>query len=263
MLRSGATSYYHNDGLGSITSLSNSAGSLANTYTYDSFGKLTASSGSLVNPFRFTARDFDTETNLQFSRNRYFDPSAGRFLREDPARFTGGINFYRYVSNNPINLVDPLGLWPNAKCACKIAAGAAAGGIAGAGIGRKVGGVLGGLGGGIAGALGGFGGGEALEPVGGGIPGGIAGGIAGASTGAVGGSRIGTVAGAVIGAIIGGIAADLTCSDDEPGLCLQLYQAEIAACKANSKDIMSYWACTQKAHLNYIRCLHGQEPLRP
>ena len=40
MLRSGATSYYHADGLGSVTSLSSAAGSIANTYTYDSFGKL-------------------------------------------------------------------------------------------------------------------------------------------------------------------------------------------------------------------------------
>ncbi len=40
MLRSGATSYFHADGLGSISSLSNAAGSIANTYTYNSFGKL-------------------------------------------------------------------------------------------------------------------------------------------------------------------------------------------------------------------------------
>ena len=46
MLRSSATSYYHADGLGSVTSLSNGAGALASTYTYDTFGKLTASTGS-------------------------------------------------------------------------------------------------------------------------------------------------------------------------------------------------------------------------
>ena len=57
MLRSSATSYYHADGLGSISSLSNAAGSIASTYTYDSFGKQTASTGSLVNPFRYTARE--------------------------------------------------------------------------------------------------------------------------------------------------------------------------------------------------------------
>jgi len=60
MLRSGATSYYHADGLGSVNSLSSAAGSVANTYTYDSFGKLTASTGSLVNAFRYTARESDS-----------------------------------------------------------------------------------------------------------------------------------------------------------------------------------------------------------
>src|SRR2546428_13749125 len=97
-------------GLGSVTSLSNAAGALAQTYTYDSFGNVTASSGSLTNPFRYTGRDFDTETNLQFSRARYYDPNAGRFLSEDPMRFKAGINFYQYVKNNAANLADPCGL---------------------------------------------------------------------------------------------------------------------------------------------------------
>src|SRR5271170_7246158 len=52
MLRSSATSYFHADGLGSITSLSNSAGTIANTYTYDSYDNLTPSTGTLVNSFR-------------------------------------------------------------------------------------------------------------------------------------------------------------------------------------------------------------------
>jgi RHS repeat-associated protein len=110
MLRSGATSYYHADGLGSITSLSSAAGSIANTYTYDSYGKLTASTGSLVNPFRYTARESDTETGLYYYRARYYDPNPGRLLSEDPIDFAGGINFYAYVQNDPLNLFDPLGL---------------------------------------------------------------------------------------------------------------------------------------------------------
>lgn len=112
MLRSAATSYFHADGLGSVTSLSNAAGSIANTYTYDSFGKLTASTGSLVNPFQYTARESDTETGLYYYRARYYDPAAGRFLNEDPAIFDGGINLYGYVLNNPSNFVDPRGLAP-------------------------------------------------------------------------------------------------------------------------------------------------------
>lgn len=111
MLRSGATSFYQADGLGSITSISNTAGSLAQTYTFDSFGKLTNSSGSLTNPFQYTAREFDSETNLYFYRARYYDPTTGRFLNEDPLGFDGDdAQLYAYVVNNPVNLVDSLGL---------------------------------------------------------------------------------------------------------------------------------------------------------
>jgi YD repeat-containing protein len=49
-LRSGTTSYYHPDGLGSITSLTNSSGTTAASYAYDAFGNLSASTGSLTNP---------------------------------------------------------------------------------------------------------------------------------------------------------------------------------------------------------------------
>src|SRR6267143_3787983 len=107
MLRSGTTSYYQADGLGSITSLSNAAGALAQTYTFDSFGKQTGSSGSVVNPFQFTGREWDTETNLQFSRARYYDPNTGRFISEDPTGFRAGNNFYQYVFNDPLNSIDP------------------------------------------------------------------------------------------------------------------------------------------------------------
>jgi RHS repeat-associated protein len=109
MLRSGATSYFHADGLGSITSLSNAAGSIANTYTYDSFGKLTASTGSLVNPYQYTARESDSETDLYYYRARYYDTSTGRFLSEDPIGFESGNNFYAYVRNEPLGLIDPSG----------------------------------------------------------------------------------------------------------------------------------------------------------
>lgn len=114
-LRSGATDYYEQDGLGSITSLSNGAGALDNTYVYDSFGSLTASSGTIANPFRYTGREFDAESGLQFSRARYYDVKAGRFLSEDPIGFLGGQDFYAYVGNSATNRIDPSGLswWGN------------------------------------------------------------------------------------------------------------------------------------------------------
>jgi RHS repeat-associated protein len=109
-LRSGTASYYERDGIGSITSLSNPSGTIASTYTYDAFGRLTASTGSITNPFQYTGREFDSETGLYYNRARYYDASAGRFLSEDPIGFKGGIDFYDYVANNPIVFGDPTGL---------------------------------------------------------------------------------------------------------------------------------------------------------
>jgi RHS repeat-associated protein len=114
-LRSGTTSYYQQDGLNSISSLSTGAGALANTYSYDSFGKLTGSTGTLTNPFQYTAREFDSETGIYEYRFRYFDQNLGRFLNEDPIGFRGGTNFYNYAANSPNNLIDPLGLMPKGK----------------------------------------------------------------------------------------------------------------------------------------------------
>ncbi len=117
MLRSSATSYYDADGLGSITSLSSSAGALAQTYGYDSFGKQTSSSGSLTNPFQYTARELDAETGLYYYRARYYDPATGRFASEDPLTFDGMTsNFYTYVANDPVDSWDPLGLRPLTMC---------------------------------------------------------------------------------------------------------------------------------------------------
>jgi RHS repeat-associated protein len=108
--RSSATSYYEADALGSVTSLSGSTGAVANTYTYDSFGKVTNFAGTLTNPFQYTGHGSDPETNLDYYRFRYYDPSTGRFLSEDPITFSGGIDFYSYVRNRPLDHVDPFGL---------------------------------------------------------------------------------------------------------------------------------------------------------
>jgi len=116
MLRSSATSYYNADGLGSVTSLANGSGTLTQSYTFDSFGKQTASSGSVVNPFQYTGRESDTETGLYYYRARYYDLQRGNFLNEDPIRFSGGDNFYTYVSNSPVSFLDPSGLLAELYC---------------------------------------------------------------------------------------------------------------------------------------------------
>jgi RHS repeat-associated protein len=112
-LRANTANYYEADGLGSITSLSNPSASVTNTYIYDSFGKMTASTGTLTNPFQFTGREFDLETGIYYYRMRYYDSSGGRFVSEDPAAFDlRWPNLYLYVKNSPTGLIDPSGLSP-------------------------------------------------------------------------------------------------------------------------------------------------------
>jgi RHS repeat-associated protein len=103
--------YYHADGLGSITGLSNTSGSIVQTYSYDSFGNMTTT-GSISQPFTYTAREYDSETGMYFYRARYYDPTVGRFVTKDPISFAGGdVNLYNYVGANPINWSDPIGLY--------------------------------------------------------------------------------------------------------------------------------------------------------
>jgi RHS repeat-associated protein len=52
---------------------------------------------------------FDVESGLCYYRARYYDPSVGRFVSEDPLGFEGGQDFYSYVFNRPIDWADPAG----------------------------------------------------------------------------------------------------------------------------------------------------------
>ncbi|MEE9912922.1 MAG: hypothetical protein K4571_14505 [Deltaproteobacteria bacterium] len=91
--------YYHTDGLGSVVALTDASGAVVQTYAYDSFGRITQS-GSLVQPYTYTAREYDSETGLYYYRARYYDPKAGRFLTRDPIGFKGGdFNLYAYGGN--------------------------------------------------------------------------------------------------------------------------------------------------------------------
>lgn len=110
-LRSGILSFYESDTLGSVTSLTNPAATITATYGYDTFGNLLASTGSLTNPFRYTAREADAETGLYYHRARFYDPTLGRFLSGDQIGNDEGSNLYTYVRNAPIQFRDPTGLY--------------------------------------------------------------------------------------------------------------------------------------------------------
>jgi len=58
----------------------------------------------------FTGRRFDDETGLYYYRARMYHPELGRFIQPDPIGYLGGLNLYAYVTNNPLNWIDPYGL---------------------------------------------------------------------------------------------------------------------------------------------------------
>lgn len=111
MTRGSNTVFYHQDGLGSVTDLTDSAGATAKSYSYDAYGTIVDQTGTLEQPYTYTGREFDSESGLYYYRARHYDPTAGRFLQKDPIGINGGdLNLYAYAANNPLDAIDPTGL---------------------------------------------------------------------------------------------------------------------------------------------------------
>lgn len=95
---------------GNVIALIDQAGATADTYHYSSFGE-EQFSPNIKNPWRFASkRNF--EDYLLFGR-RFYNPSQGRWLTQDPLGYQAGPNLYAYVSNNPLTHFDPYGLSEN------------------------------------------------------------------------------------------------------------------------------------------------------
>lgn len=112
----GAESYFvAPDGSGNVgTLLKSSDGTVAASYDYDPFGNTLKAVGEYAarNPFRCSTKYADVETGLVYYGYRYYDPQTGRWSSRDPQGESGGVNLYAFVSNNPANRFDALGLRP-------------------------------------------------------------------------------------------------------------------------------------------------------
>jgi RHS repeat-associated protein len=84
MSRGGQNSSNVTDALGSVNALTNSSGTVQNSYLYDAWGQTRNQTGSLLNPFTYTSREVG-EGGTLFYRARYLNPGVGRFLSEHPA----------------------------------------------------------------------------------------------------------------------------------------------------------------------------------
>jgi RHS repeat-associated protein len=96
------------DILGSVIGTQDSSSGVLSKIGYMPYGKSATASG----PFGYTGQRIDPETNgLYYYRARHYSPAWGRFLQPDPIGVRDGIDLYTYVTNDPINRVDPNGLW--------------------------------------------------------------------------------------------------------------------------------------------------------
>jgi RHS repeat-associated protein len=108
----GVTYYLAYDQIGSLRAVADSAGNVVKRIDYDSFGNVTAETNEAFKiPFGFAGGLYDTDTELVRFGYRDYDPDVGRWTAKDPIFFAGGdTDLYGYVLNDPINLIDPLGL---------------------------------------------------------------------------------------------------------------------------------------------------------
>ncbi len=114
---SGSFKVYHFDYRGSTVAITDSNCNITDTFTYDTYGKLTARTGTTKTPFLYNGRDgvmYEDDTGLIYMRARYYSHTLRQFVNTDKVH--GDIsnaltlNRYAFVNGNPASNVDPLRL---------------------------------------------------------------------------------------------------------------------------------------------------------
>ena len=119
----GTEYFYLKNAQGDVTGLVDSSGTQVVAYTYDAWGNILSTTGSMAdglgytNPFRYRGYFYDTETGLYYLGSRYYNPEIGRFINADdeslitatPESATWDKNLFAYCDNNPITRADSAG----------------------------------------------------------------------------------------------------------------------------------------------------------
>jgi RHS repeat-associated protein len=105
--------YFVYDGHGSVRALTDTTGTVTDTYDYDAFGNLIHSTGTSYNNYLFAGEQFDPDLNLYFNRARYLNVSTGRFWTIDSKEGRDdeplSLHKFLYAENEPVNRIDPSG----------------------------------------------------------------------------------------------------------------------------------------------------------
>lgn len=116
-LTSSTARYYFGDGLASVKGMTDGSESVTDAYAYDAWGNSLAHLGSTDQPYQYVGRlgyyahVQESSVDLLQLGARYYDPGVGRFTSKDPIGYSGGLNLYSYVSDQPTGDVDPKGLY--------------------------------------------------------------------------------------------------------------------------------------------------------
>lgn len=124
----GVPLYLHSDQLRSTRVVTDSSARPVITFTYDSYGRTTATpirrvagvDATAITPIQFAGEWTDLRSGLIYLRARWYDPVSANFLTRDPIEHTTG-QPYSYANDNPIDYTDPTGKCP----ICVILLGAA------------------------------------------------------------------------------------------------------------------------------------------
>jgi RHS repeat-associated protein len=106
MNRGGRAFYYLQDQHNNVTALLDGSGAIAQTYSYSAYGVPTSGSTAVANPLTYQASPFDSRAGAYYNRARYYDPTDGVFLSQDPQP---ALNQYGFVGGDPIDFADPSG----------------------------------------------------------------------------------------------------------------------------------------------------------